>query len=140
MGVDISVGHSGSEDYVSENLGSYTSFLSWKHDVAEKEGIGLFKGYNGKFKLVMIHQGDYKVEDLPKLLQELYEIKKLNIEEYDTIISFDTEEIVDIDKMKISKGLKHKKTQIIKSIDPVIDKFIRVCEIAIDRKLPIKIG
>lgn len=142
MGVDISVGNSGSESYISESLGSYTSFLSWKNDVAEKEGIDFFKGYNGKFKLVMIHQGDwdYKVEDLPKLLQELYEIKKLNIKEYDTIISFDTEEIVDIDKMKISKGLKHKKTQIIRSRDPVIDKFIRICEIAIERKLPIKIS
>lgn len=140
MGVDINVGDSGSESYVSESLGSYTSFLSWKHGVAEKEGIDFFKGYNGKFKLVMIHQGDYKVEELPKLLHQLYEIKKLNIEEYDTIICFDAEESIDIDKMKISKELKHKKTQIIKSRDPVIDKFIRVCKIAIDRKLPIKIG
>lgn len=140
MGVDISVGNSGSESYVNESLGSYTSFLSWKHDIAEKEGIDFFKGYNGKFKLVMIHQGNYNVEDLPKLLKELNEIRKLNIEEYDTIISFDTEEVVDLDKMKISKGLKHKNTQIIKSRDPVIDKFIRVCEIAIEKKLPIKIG
>ncbi len=140
MGVDISVGDPGSEDYVSESLGSYTSFLSWKHDVAEKEGIDFFKGYNGKFKLVLIHQENYKVEDLPKLLQELYEIKKLDIEEYDTIMCFDTEEIVDLDKMKISKGLKHRKTQVVKSRDPVIDKFIRVCEIAIERKLAIKIG
>ncbi len=109
-------------------------------NVMLKKGIDFFKGYNGKFKLVMIHQGDYKVEDLPRLLQELYEIKKLNIKEYDTIISFDTEEIVDIDKMKISKGLKHKKTQIIRSRDPVIDKFIRICEMAIERKFPIKIS
>ena len=140
MGVDISVGDPESEDYVSESLGSYTSFLSWKNDIAEQEGVDFFKGYNGKFKLVMIHQGNYKVEDLPKLLQELYEIKKLNIEEYDTIICFDTEEIVDLDKMKISKGLKHRKTQVIRSIEPVIDKFIRVCEIAIERKLPIRVG
>lgn len=140
MGVDISVGDPESEDYVSESLGSYTSFLSWKHDIAEKEGIDFFKGYNGKFKLVLIHQENYKVEDLPKLLQELYEIKKLDIEEYDTVMCFDTEEIVDLDKMKISKGLKHRKTQVVKSRDPVIDKFIRVCEIAIERKLAIKIG
>ena len=140
MGVDISIGDPESEDYVSESLGSYTSFLSWKNDIAEQEGVDFFKGYNGKFKLVMIHQGDYKVEDLPKLLQELYEIKKLNVKEYDTIISFDTEEVVDLDKMKISKGLKYKDTQIVTSRDPVIDKFIRVCEIAIERKLPIKIG
>ncbi len=134
MGIDINVGD------VSESLGSYTSFLSWKHDIAEKEGIDFFKGYNGKFKLVMIHRGDYKVEELPKLLKELYEIKKLNIEEYDTIISFDTEEVIDLDKMKISKGLKHKNIQMVEARDPVIDKFIRVCEIAIERKLPIKIG
>lgn len=140
MGVDISIGDPGSEDYISENLGSYTSFLSWKNDIAEQEGIDFFKGYNGKFKLVMIHQGDYKVEELPELLDQLYEIKKLNVKEYDTIISFDTEEVIDLDKMKISKGLKHKKTQIVTSRDPVIDKFIRVCEIAIERKLPIKIG
>lgn len=140
MGVDISVGDSRSENYISESLGSYTSFLAWKNEIAEKEGIDFFKGYNGKFKLVMIHQGNYKVEELLNLLQELYEIKKLNIKEYDTIICFDTEEIIDLDKMKISKGLKHKKTQIVKSRDPVIDKFIRVCEIAIERKLPIKIG
>ena len=139
MGIDISVGDS--EHRVGEKLGSYTSFLSWKHDVAEKEGIDFLKGYNGKFKLVMIHRGNYyNVEDLPKLLQELYEIKKLNIEEYDTIISLDTEEVIDLDKMKISKGLKYKKTQIVKSRDHIIDKFIRVCEIAIERKLPIRIG
>ena len=42
MGVDISVGDPESEDYVSEKMGSYTSFLSWKHDVAEKEGIDFF--------------------------------------------------------------------------------------------------
>lgn len=140
MGVDISVGDPESEDYVSENLGSYTSFLSWKSDVAEKEGIDIFKGYNGIFKLVLIHHGDYKVEELSMLLYQLNEIKKLNIEEYDTIICFDTEEIVDLDKMKISKGLKHRKTQVIRSIEPVIDKFIRVCEIAIERKLPIRVG
>lgn len=140
MGVDISVGDPESEDYVSESLGSYTSFLSWKNDIAEQEGVDFFKGYNGKFKLVMIHQGDYKAEDLPKLLQELYEIKKLNVKEYDTIISFDTEEVVDLDKMKISNGLKYKDTQIVTSRDPVIDKFIRVCEIAVERKLPMKIG
>ena len=140
MGVDISVGDSGSEDYVSESLGSYTSFLSWKHDIAEKEGIDFFKGYNGKFRLALIHQGDYDVEELPKLLHQLNEIKKLNIEEFHTIICFDTEEMIDLDKMKISKGLKYKKTQTVKSIDPVIDKFIRVCKIAIERKLPIRIG
>ena len=88
----------------------------------------------------MIHRGNYKVEDLQMLLDQLNEIKKLNIKEYDTIICFDTEEIVDLDKMKISKGLKHKRTQIVTSRDHVIDKFIRVCEIAIERKLPIKIG
>lgn len=140
MGVDISVGDPESEDYVNESLGSYTSFLSWKNDIAEQEGIDFFKGYNGKFKLTMIHQGDYKVEELPRLLQELHEIKKLNVKEYDTIICFDTEEIVDLDKMKISKGLKHKRTQVVTSRDPVIDKFIRVCEIAIERKLPIRVG
>ena len=140
MGVDISVGDPESEDYVSESLGSYTSFLSWKNDIAEQEGVDFFKGYNGKFKLALIHQGNYKVEDLPKLLQELYEIKKLNVKEYDTIICFDTEEIVDLDKMKISNGLKHKRTQIVTSRDPVIDKFIRICDIAIERKLPIRIS
>ena len=140
MGIDISVGDSGSEGYVSEKLGSYTSILSWKQSVTEKEGIDFFKGYNGKFKLVLTHPGNYEVEELPKLLRQLYEIKKLNIEEYDTIICFDTEEVIDLNKMKISKGLKHKKTQTVKSIDPVIDKFIRVCEIAIEKKLPIKIG
>ncbi len=139
MGVDISVGDSGSENYISESLGSYTSFLSWKNDIAEQEGINFFKGYNGKFKLALIHQGDYKVEELPGLLQELYQIKKLNIKEYDTIVSFDTEEIVDLNKMKLSKGLKHRKTQIVTSRDPVIDKFIRICEIAIEMRLPIKI-
>lgn len=140
MGIDISVGDPESEDYVTESLGSYTSFLSWKNDIAEQEGIDFFKGYNGKFKLTLIHQGDYKVEELPRLLQELHEIKKLNVKEYDTIICFDTEEIVDLDKMKISKGLKHKRTQVVTSRDPVIDKFIRVCEIAIERKLPIRVG
>jgi hypothetical protein len=140
MGVDISVGDSGSEDYISENLGSYTSFLSWKHDIAEKEGIDFWKGYNGKFKLVLTHSGNYKVEELPILLGQLNEIKKLNVEEYDTIIFFGTEEVLDLGKMKISKGLKHKKTQIVRSKDPVIDKFIRICNIAIDRRLPIKIG
>lgn len=140
MGVDISVGDPESEDYVSESLGSYTPFLSWKNDIAEQEGIDFFKGYNGKFKLVMIHQGDYKVEDLPELLDQLYEIKKLDVKEYDTIISFDTEEVIDIDKMKISNGLKYRKTEIVTSRDPVIDKFIRVCEIAIERKLPIRIS
>jgi hypothetical protein len=140
MGVDISVGDPRSGYYVSESLSSYTSFLSWKHDVAEREGIDFFKGYNGKFKLALFHHGDYKVEELPMLLDQLNEIKKLNIEEYDTIISFDTDEIIDLDKMKISKGLKHRKTQVCKSIEPVIDKFIRVCEIAIERKLPIKVG
>lgn len=140
MGVDISVGDPESEYYVSENLGSYTSFLSWKNDIAEQEGIDFFKGYNGKFKLVMIHQGNYKVEELPELLKQLCEIKKLNVKEYDTIISFDTEEVVDLDKMKISKGLKCKGTQIVTARDPVIDKFIRVCEIAIEMRLPIKVG
>lgn len=140
MGVDISVGDPESEDYVSESLGSYTSFLSWKNDIAEQEGIDFFKGYNGKFKLVMIHQGDYNVEELPELLDQLYEIKKLNVKEYDTIISFDTEEVIDIDKMKMSNGLKYRKTEIVTSRDPVIDKFIRVCEIAIERKLPIRIS
>lgn len=140
MGVDISVGDPESEDYVGESLGSYTSFLSWKNDIAEQEGIDFFKGYNGKFKLVMIHQGDYNVEELPELLDQLYEIKKLNVKEYDTIISFDTEEVIDIDKMKISNGLKYRKTEIVTSRDPVIDKFIRVCEIAIERKLPIRIS
>lgn len=38
---------------------------------------------------------------------QLNEIKKLNIEEYDTIVCFDTDEIIDLEKMKISKGLKH---------------------------------
>lgn len=117
MGVDISVGDSGSENYVSESLGSYTSFLSWKNGIAEQEGVDFFKGYNGKFKLALIRQGDYKVEELPGLLQELYQIKKLNIKEYDTIVCFDTEEV-----------------------DPVIDKFIRICEIAIERKLPIRVN
>ena len=140
MGVDISVGDPESEDYVSENLGSYTSFLSWKNDVAEQEGIDFFKGYNGKFKLVMIHQGDYNVEELPELLDQLYEIKKLNVKEYDTIISFDTEEVIDLDKMKISNGLKYRKTEIVTSRDPVIDKFIRVCDMAIERKLSIRIS
>ncbi len=140
MGVDISVGDPGSEDYVGESLGSYTSFLSWKHGVAEKEGIDFFKGYNGKFKLVLIHHGNYKVEYLPMLLDQLNEIKKLNIEEYDKIICFDTEEIVDLDKMKISKGLKYRKTQVVESREPIIDKFIRVCEIAIERKLSIKVS
>ena len=140
MGVDINVGDPESEGYVSENLGSYTSFLSWKHDVAEKEGIDFFKGYNGKFKLTMIHQGNYQVEELPKLLQELYEIKKLKIEEFDKIICFETEEVIDLNKNKISKGLRYKKTQTVKSVDTVIDKFIRVCKIAIERNLPIKIG
>lgn len=140
MGVEISVGDPGQENYVNEKLGSYTSFLSWKHDVAEKEGIDFFKGYDGRFKLVMIHQGNYKVEELPELLKELYEIKKLNIEEYDTIISFNTEEIIDLDKMKISKGIKHRKTETVPSRDPVIDKFIRVCEIAIERGLLIRVS
>lgn len=140
MGVDISVGDSKSENYVSDSLGSYISFLAWKSDIAEKEGIDFFKGYNGKFKLALIHQGDYKVEDLDSLLEELYEIKKLNVKEYDTIISFDTEDVVDLDKMKISKGLKYKKTEIVKCRDPVIDKFIRICEIAIERKLPIRVS
>lgn len=140
MGMDISVGDLKSKDYISEKLGSASSILSWKYDVAKKEGIDFWKGYNGKFKLALIHQGDYKVEELPMLLCQLTEIKKLNIEEYDTIICFDTEEVIDLDKMKISKGLKHRKTQIVKSIDPVIDKFIRVCKIAIDRKLPIKVS
>lgn len=140
MGVDISVGDSWSKDYVSEKLGSYNSFLSWKHKVAEKEGFSLSNRYNGKFKLVMIHQGNYKVEELLDLLKELYEIKKLNIEEYDTVISFDTEEIVDLDKMKISKGLKYKGKDIVRSREPVIDKFIRMCRVAIERKLPLKIG
>jgi len=140
MGVDISVGDPESEDYVSENLGSYTSFLSWKNDIAEQEGIDFFKGYNGKFKLVMIHQGDYNVEELPELLDQLYEIKKLNVKEYDTIISFDTEEVIDLDKMKISNGLKYRKTEIVTSRDPVIDKFIRVCDMAIERKLSIRIS
>ncbi len=140
MGVDISVGEPGSEHYVREKLGSYTSFLSWKNDIAEQEGVDFFKGYNGKFKLALIHQGNYKVEELPELLKQLYEIKKLNVKEYDTIVSFGTEEVVDLDKMKISKGLKYKDTQIVTSRDPVIDKFIRVCEIAIERKFPIKIG
>jgi len=140
MGVDISVGDSWSKDYVSEKLGSYGSFMSWKHKVAEKEGFKLSNRYNGKFKLVIFHQGNYKVEELPELLQELYEIKKLNIEEYDTVICFETQEVVDLDKMKISKELKHRKTQTVKSRDPIIDKFIRICEIAIERQLPIKIG
>lgn len=140
MGVDISVGDPRSDDYVSESLGSHTSILSWKNDIAEQEGVNFFGGYNGKFKLVMIHQGDYNVEELPKLLQELREIKKLNVKEYDTIVSFDTEEVVDLDKMKISKGLKHRETKIVTARDPIIDKLIRVCEIAIDRKLPIRIG
>ncbi len=141
MGIDISVGDSGSEDYVIESLGSYTSFLSWKNDIAEQEGIDFFKGYNGRFKLTLIHQGNYyKVEELPGLLQELYEIKKLNVKEYDRLICFDTEEVVDLHKMKISKGIKLRKTQIVSSKDPVIDKFIRICEIAIERKLPIRIG
>lgn len=90
--------------------------------------------------MALIHQGDYNVEELPELLKQLYEIKKLNVKEYDTIVSFDTEEVVDLDKMKISKGIKYKKTQIVTSRDPVIDKFIRICEIAIERKLPIKIS
>lgn len=140
MGIDISVGDPKSKDYVSEKLGSASSLLSWKHDVAKKEGIDFWKGYDGKFKLALIHQGNYKVEELPILLYQLNEIKKLNIEEYDTIICFDTEEVVDLSKMKISTGLKHRKTQIVRSRDPVIDKFIRVCEIAIERKLSIDVS
>lgn len=95
MGLDVHVGDYESTEYMSEHLGSYTGYNTWRKAIAKAKGfnLDLMVGYGGEvswnklpFQLILNHSdwGDgYTVYQIPELLKELDEIKKLNVDDYD---------------------------------------------------------
>lgn len=133
MGMDISIGEVDSKDYVSEKLGSNMSILIWKDNVRKKS--------NYKFKFVLNHPGErYEVNELHSLLHELNEIKKLNIEEYDNVINLSNKEVSKLKKGGIKESFSRNEILIVKSKNLIVDKFIKICKIAIEKQLPIEVS
>ena len=95
MGLDVHVGEYESKEYVSEHLGSYSGYGRWRKEIAKAKGFDLdeMDGFFGciswtdqPFQLILNHSdcdGGYSVEQVPELLQELYNIKNLNVDDYE---------------------------------------------------------
>ena len=95
MGLDVHVGEYESKEYVSEHLGAYSGFARWRTAIAKAKGFDLdeMDGFDGTkpwtsepFQLILNHSdcdGGYSVEQVPELLQELYGINELNVDDYD---------------------------------------------------------
>lgn len=94
MGLDVSVGEYGTEEYLSERLGSYRGYNQWRCKIASEMGFNLDEmvGFGGDipwhkepFQLIIYHSdcdGWYSVNQLHKLLDEVKDIKKLGIDDY----------------------------------------------------------
>lgn len=95
MGLDVHVGEYESKEYVGEHLGAYSGFARWRTAIAKAKGFDLdeMDGFDGTkpwtsepFQLILNHSdcdGGYSVEQVPELLQELYGINELNVDDYD---------------------------------------------------------
>lgn len=87
MGMNISIGERDSKDYVSEKLGSNNTILSWYNEIEKRKGTDKkFKYIYGSEEYTEDGCRIYKVEDLPKLLEELNEIYKLKIKGYYDVV------------------------------------------------------
>jgi hypothetical protein len=136
MGFDLYIerGNGKNREEYCEDMGSNSGFLSWKYKMAEREGYNLYEPpyfenkYKGKYPMIFNHNQEYTVEELPEALKELYEIKKLNIPEHRTAMCFKTTD----------KGLSFVEKKSILSEDTYADKLIRICEKALEWKVPIK--
>lgn len=94
MGLDAHVGEYEAAEYVAEHLGSYGGYASWRSAIAKAKEFDLdkmqeFEGdesWEGKpFQLVLNHSdcdGEYTLEQIPALLEELKEIQKLGVDDY----------------------------------------------------------
>lgn len=92
MTLDIHIGEYGSKDYMNEQIGSYGGYGRWRRSIAKASGFDLNKmtGYGGDtpwhnepFQLILYHSycdGQYSVNQLHLLLEEVKEIKKLEID------------------------------------------------------------
>ena len=95
MGLNVRVGDYDSLKYICEHLGSYSGYNNWRKKIAMASGFYLneMTGFGGvvpwdkePFQLVLYHSdcdGNYSLNQIPKLLKELKEIKLLNIDDYD---------------------------------------------------------
>lgn len=107
----------GEYDCISERLGSYGGYAMWRKTIAEAKGFDLDKmeGFGGNeswegkpFQLVLNHSdcdGEYTIDQIPALIEELKEIQKLGVDDYDQS-----------------------------------DKFLRLCNAALELKKPIIFG
>ena len=95
MGLNVHVGEYESKEYVSEHLGAYSGYGVWRYKIAKSKGFDLdeMDGFGGcipwtnqPLQLILNHSdcdGGYSVKQVPKLLHELDDIKKLNVDDYD---------------------------------------------------------
>ena len=95
MGLDVHVGEYESKEYVSEHLGAYSGFARWRKSIAHAKGFDLddMDGFDGNvpwtnqpFQLILNHSdcdGEYSVADILELLDELHDIKQLNVDDYE---------------------------------------------------------
>lgn len=95
MGLNIWVGYYGSENFLSEEMGSYSHYNHWRQCIASSAGFDLNKmtGFDGDipwhkepFQLILYHpncEGRYSVNQLHKLLIEVEAIKKLEVDDFD---------------------------------------------------------
>lgn len=95
MGLDVHVGEYETKGYVSERLGAYSGYARWRIAIANAAGFDLdeMDGFDGikpwttePFQLILNHSdcdGGYSIEQIPELLQELYDIKILNVDDYE---------------------------------------------------------
>jgi len=95
MGLDVHVGDYESKEYVSEHLGAYSGYYRWRKAIAKAKDFDLddMDGFDGNvpwtnqpFQLILNHSdcdGEYSMADIPELLDELHDIKQLNVDDYD---------------------------------------------------------
>lgn len=95
MGLDVRV--RGSEDKVidSECFGAYSGYAAWRRAIAQAKGFNIddMDGFGGKtpwtdqpFQLILNHSDcddGYSLEQIPEVLQEVEEIKKLGVDNYE---------------------------------------------------------
>lgn len=94
MGLDVHVEDYDSLEYMSEYLGSYSGYNMWRRSIAKANGFNLdhMDGFGGEisweekpFQLILNHSdfdGGYTLFEIPELLKELNEIKKLNVDDH----------------------------------------------------------
>ena len=84
----------GEYDSVSEHLGAYSGYARWRESIAAASGFTLetMQGYGGTgtwddkpFQLILTHSdcdGEYTIDEIPALRQEIDDIRKLNVDDY----------------------------------------------------------